>query len=75
MSNQPQQDYPIQQIMRLAASPAGKQLFALLQKQGGAEFQKALASAAGGDYDSIRRALPSLRSSPEAQALLQELGR
>lgn len=75
MSNQPQQDYPIQQIVRLASSPAGKQLFALLQKQGGAEFQKALASAAGGDYDSIRRALPSLLSSPEAQALLQELGR
>ncbi len=76
MQNQsglPQGD-SMQQAMRLASSPAGRQLLALLQQQGGENFQKAMAAAAAGNYDQVKSTLSSLLSSPEAQELLRKLG-
>ena len=59
--------------IRLAQTPAGQRLIALLQKQGGPQLQQAIASAAGGDYNRAKHILSELLSAPEAQALLGEL--
>ena len=68
-------NYSMQDILRLASSPAGQQLIALMQQQGGSDFQKAMFSAAGGDYTQAKRAIESMMSDPQAQKLLKELGR
>lgn len=65
---------PMQEILRLASSPAGRQLISFMQQQGGIEFQKAMESAAAGDYSQARRAIESLMADPAAQRLLKELG-
>jgi hypothetical protein len=69
------QDFSIQQAMQLAKSPVGQQLIALLQKNGGQDFQTAIAKAAAGDYTQAKQALSALMADPEAQALLNQLGR
>lgn len=65
---------PMQEVMRMAASPAGQQLIALLQQQGGIEFQKVMEQAAAGEYSQARRAIETLMADPKAQKLLKELG-
>ena len=65
----------IQEVLRLAASPAGQQLIALMQKNGGNEFKQAMQQAAAGDYTGAKRAVESLLTDPQAQRLLKELGR
>lgn len=70
-----QGNYSMQEAMRLASSPAGQQLIAMLQQQGGDDFKKAMDSAAVGNYDQVKHSLSSLLSTPEAQALLKQLGR
>jgi len=66
---------PIQEVYRLAASPAGQKLIALMQQHGGSEFQKAMQSASAGDYTQAKRAIEKLMTDPQAQQLLKELGR
>ena len=66
---------PIQEVYRLAASPAGQKLIARMQQQGGSEFQKAMQSASAGDYTQAKRAIEKLMTDPQAQQLLKELGR
>lgn len=67
--------FSIQDAMRLAQTPAGQQLFALLQQQNSAQLQNAMSSAASGDYDKAKNALASLLDSPEAKDLLEKLRR
>ncbi len=64
----------MQEVLRLANSPAGQQLIALMQQQGGGEFQKAMASAASGDYRQAKQAIEALMTDPKAQQLLKQLG-
>lgn len=73
-SSQPNQP-PMQEILRLAQSPAGKQLIALMQQKGGNELQKAIQLAAAGNYSQAKHAMESIMSDPQAQKLLKELGR
>ena len=76
MQNNPKpQDYPLQQAMLLAKSPAGQQLIAMLQKQGENALQDAMNKAAAGDYAQAKQMLQALLEDPEAKALLNELGR
>ena len=65
----------MQEILRLANSPAGKQLIAMMQQQGGNELQKAMAKAAAGDYTQVKQSIETMMSDPKAQQLLKELGR
>lgn len=69
------QDFSIQQAMQLAQSPAGQQLISLLRSSGGKEFQDAMAKAAAGDYTQAKNLISSMRSDPEMQKLLEQLGR
>lgn len=65
----------MKEAMRLASSPAGRQLYALLNQQDSNAVQKAMASAASGDYEQAKNVLAAMLSDPKAQQLLKELGR
>jgi len=64
----------MEQAMAFAASPAGQQLIAMLQKQNAADIHKAQAHAAAGNMDEAKKALSSLLSEPQVQAMLKNFG-
>lgn len=68
-------NFSSQDILRMAQSPAGRQLITLLHQKGGRELQDAIRQAADGDYGKAKESINQLLSSPEAQALLKQLGR
>ena len=59
---------------RLAGSPEGKQLAALLQQLGGGDLQKAMDRAAAGDFSAAQNALSQLMKNPQARIILEKLG-
>ena len=67
-------DFSMQEALRLANSPAGQQLLALLQQADTAAVSKAMEQAAGGDYSQAKQLLAPLLASEEAKRLMQQLG-
>lgn len=67
-------DFSMQDAIRLAQTPAGKQLISILQQQDNPELQNAMQNAASGDYGKAKDALSSLLANPDVQALLKQLG-
>ena len=65
----------MQEVLRLAASPAGQQLIEKKKKKGGTKFAQAMQQASAGDYMGAKKAMESLLTDPQAQRLLKELGR
>ena len=65
----------MQEVLQMAASPAGQQLIAMLRKQSDSEFQAAMSSAAAGDYTQAKQAIEKLMTDPQARKLLNQLGR
>lgn len=68
-----EQNLDLNQLMKLARSPAGQQLLQLLQQQGGQELEAAAKKASAGDFVQAMQALSGLLSTPEAKAILKEL--
>ena len=68
------QDFSMEEIMRLAATPAGQKLLAMLQQGDSAQLQQAVSQAEAGNYAQASRTLSAMLSSPEARKLLKELG-
>lgn len=68
------QDFSMEEVLRLAKSPAGQQLLAMLKAQDNAKLEQAAAQAKTGDYSQASQTLRAMLSSPEAQKLLKELG-
>lgn len=68
------QDFSMEEIMRLAKSPAGQQLIALLKQKDTAKLEQAVSQAKLGDYAQAGKTLSAMLSTPEAQVLLKELG-
>ena len=68
------QDFSMEEVMRLAQSPAGQQLMAMLQQKDSGQLQQAVSQAKTGDYAQASRTLKDMLSTPEAQKLLTELG-
>ena len=68
------QDFSMEEVMRIAKSPAGQQLMALLQQKDSTALAKASAQAKSGNYSQAGQTLSALLSSPEAQKLMKELG-
>lgn len=60
-------------LLKIAQSPAGQKLIAILQANPSADLNGLAASAASGNLEEARRKLSSLLASPEAQALLKQL--
>ena len=65
----------MQEIMRMAQSPAGQQLLSLLQEKGGSELQLVISKAMAGDYEHAKLVLSDLLQDPDAQKLLDKLGK
>lgn len=68
-------NFSMQDALRLAKSDAGQQLLALLRAQNGDSLQRAMDQAATGDYEEVKKTMSALLASPEAKALLEQLGR
>ena len=68
------QNFSAEEVMRLAQSPAGQQLLALLKQGDSAKLEQAVTQAKTGDYSQASRTLRDMLSSPQAQKLLKELG-
>lgn len=68
------QDFSFAEAQRLANSPAGKQLLQRMQQQDHGQMQKAMDLASAGNYKEAGQMLQNLLDSPEAQALIRQLG-
>ena len=68
------QDFSMETIMRLAKSPAGQQLLAMLQQGDSTKLEQAVAQAKSGNYSGASQTLSMMLSSPEAKKLMKELG-
>ena len=68
------QDFSMEDVMRLAKSPAGQQLMQMLQKGDSAAVEQAISAAKAGNYAKASQALSAMLSSPGAQKLMEELG-
>lgn len=68
------QDFSIKEAQRLAKTPEGQKLMAMLQQSDNGQLQQAMDQAASGNYKAAGAILQSLLSSPEAQKLMQQLG-
>ena len=70
------QNFSMEEAMKLANSPAGQQLIAMLQRSNGDQLQNAMALAAAGDLKSASQIISTLLSSnPQAQDLADKLRR
>ena len=68
------QDFSIEEVMRLAKSPAGQQLLAMLKQEDNTKLEQAVKQAKTGDFNQAGQTLSAMLSTPEAQKLLKELG-
>lgn len=67
-------NFSMQDAMRLASTPAGRQLLAILQQSDSAAMRSAMEQASSGNYEQAKQVLGPLLASPEVQKLLQQLG-
>ena len=67
------QNFSMQEALRLAKTPAGQQLLALLQQQDSEKLRLAMNQATSGNMESAQQSLSELLSSPEIKALLRQL--
>lgn len=65
--------YDLSELMRLAQSPAGQQLMALLRQRGGSALDTAVEKASSGDFESAKNTLSALLSTDDAKVLLKKL--
>jgi hypothetical protein len=68
------QDFSIKEAQRLAGTPEGQRLMALLRQNNHGQLQKAMAQANAGNYKEAGNLLQAMLTSPEAQSLLRQLG-
>ena len=61
------------ELMKLAASPAGQKLFALLQNDASIDLKKLAESASSGNLSDAKQQLSGFLASEEAHALLMQL--
>lgn len=74
MAQQNPQNFSMEQAMAFAASPAGQQLIAMLQKKGSDDLSNAQKHAAAGNMEQAKDALSSLLSDPQIRAILKQFG-
>ena len=68
-------NFSMQEALRLAQSDTGQQLLALLRAQDGGTLRQAMDQAQAGDYQNMMSTMSALLATPEAKALLEQLGR
>ena len=67
-------NFYMQELLKLANSDAGQRLLAILKQNDPAQLQQAVSQAAAGQQQELNKTLSQLLSSPEAQALMKQLG-
>ena len=67
-------NFSMQDMMRLAGTPAGQQLLNHLQKKNAKQLQMAIAHAVSGNMDQAKAILTELIGDPESQKLIRQLG-
>lgn len=65
----------MQDAIKMANSDAGQQLLTLLKAQNSDALNAAMTDAASGDYSKAKEHLSAMLSSPQVQALLEQLRR
>jgi len=60
-------------LVKMAQSPAGQKLLAMLQSNNAADLNSIAATAAAGNLEAAKQQIGSLLSSREAQELLKQL--
>lgn len=68
------ENFSMQDVVKWANSPAGKQLIALLQQSNPAAIQQAMTQASAGNYSQAKQALEPLFASEDVKKLLQQMG-
>ena len=68
------QDFSMEEAKRLAQTPEGQQLMAILQQKDSGQLQKAIEAASAGNYQQAGSLLQALLSSPEARQLIKKMG-
>lgn len=63
------------ELIRIVQTPEGRKLLSLLQSTDSQTLSRAMSSAKSGDYNGAKEALSDILNTPEAQALLNQLGR
>ena len=63
------------QLMKLAASPAGQRLLSMLQNDNNIDLKKLAQSASTGNLSEAKEQLSGFLASDEANMLLKELGK
>lgn len=63
----------LSELMKIAGSPAGQELIALIQKNKDEHFEEAMLQARSGDFSQAKEMLSQMLSSKEAQDLLKEI--
>ena len=69
------EDFSMQEALRLAQSPAGQQLLAMLRQQDAGQLRQAMEQASAGDLHNARKTVEAMMSTPEMQKILGQLGR
>ena len=67
-------NFSMQDMMRLAGTPAGQQLLNHLQKKNSKQLQMAIAHAVSGNMDQAKALLSEMIEDPESQKLIRQLG-
>ena len=67
-------NFSMQDIMRLAGTPAGQELLNYLQQKNQKQLQMAIAHAVSGNMDQARTFIVQLANDPQAQKLIKQLG-
>lgn len=67
------QEFSMQQAMKLAQSDAGQQLFSLLQSTEGDKLQSAMDHAAAGDMEQVKKTMQQLMQSAQVQDLIRKM--
>ena len=67
-------NFSMQEMMRLAGTPAGQQLLDHLQKKNDKQLQMAIAHAVSGNMDQAKALLSEMIGDPESQKLIRQLG-
>ena len=72
MQNDPKQ-FSMEDAIRLAGTPAGKQLLNLLKSNTDVDMHKAKKAFESGDLEQAKKSLAGLLQSPDVQKLLKEM--
>ena len=67
-------NFSMQDMMRLAGTPAGQQLLDHLQKKNSKQLQMAIAHAVSGNMEQAKALLSEMIGDPESQKLIRQLG-